>query len=118
MRNVEKICHVKKFLRMRNVETNSPAYLSSPELISYLLQHYKINDMYIFYVLSYIMLFCCKISLNLMRYTLFGREICFVAVYALWRGENWAKKKFVKKKGQISGTPWWSDKNNINVYET
>ena len=101
MINVEKLCHMEKFLHMRNVETNlssgkflhmrkvekichvekflSPAYLSSPELICHLLQHHKINDMYsFFYVLS--------------QFTPFCREYNVVAIYALWRGEKLGQK--------------------------
>ena len=62
-----------------------------------------------FDVLSNFILFCCKISLlcdlrcfvakSVLSRNLFCREICFVAIYALWRGEKldpifclWRKK--------------------------
>ena len=51
-----------------------------------------------FKVYSHFMLFCCKSSL-FMRFMLLCHEICFVAIYALLRGEKlgqnfclWRKK--------------------------
>ena len=31
-------------------------------------------------------------NLSFMQFTLFCREICFVAIYALWRGEKLSQK--------------------------
>ena len=98
MRKVEKICHVEKFLNMRKVakifhveKFISPAYLSSTELICHLLQHHKMNILHNLwcFVAFYVVLLQ---NLSFKRFTLFSREICFVAIYALWRGENLGQK--------------------------
>ena len=37
-------------------------------------------------------------NLSFMRFTLFCREICFVAIHALWRGEKLSKKFYLWRK--------------------
>ena len=86
----EKICHVGKF-----------AYLSSPELICHLLQHYKMCT--IFDVLSHFL--CCFVANSLfyaiyavLSHNLFCRNLRTLA----WR-KNGPNILSVEKKGQISG---------------
>ena len=76
-----KICHVEKFLHMRDVETNLFCHNS-----------------------------CCFVVKSvLLPYTLFCCERYFVAIYALLCGEKFNQKIVpVEKNGQISGmiTQW------------
>ena len=80
MIDVGKLCHMEKFLHMRNVG--------------------KIcHDMYNFDVAFNAVLLQ---NLSFMRFTLFCREIRFVAIYAHWRGEKLGQKFCLwRKKGQI-----------------
>ena len=68
-------CHVENYLHMVNVEKN----LSNGGIF-----HMKNVDTNQFCH----NLHCLVAKSDLLQFTLFGREICFVAIYALFRKEN------------------------------
>ena len=102
--NVEKIRHIEKFLHMRNVETN----LSSGKFFtwerwrkSFMWRNFSawidlspLQNRYPFWCL--IAFYAVLLpNLSFVRLTLFCCKICFVTIYALWRGEKlcmWRKK--------------------------
>ena len=97
----------RKFLHMINVDSN----LSCGEMIHHLLI-YQINV--VFYNA-----YCAVLLQNrlILRFTLFCRKICFVAIYALLRGEKLSKKLCPwrkKDKYDVWYRYWYL--SNVSIY--
>ena len=84
-----------KFLHMINVDSNLSCGAAQPTFLPLSLIHplliYQINNVYNLWCFNAY----CAVSLQnrlILRFTLFCRKICFVAIYALLRGEKLSKK--------------------------